>query len=99
MVLQGQEKMSKSDPASAIFMEDSEAEVKTKVKKAFCAPGEVATALMATAHLQPCMRPCTEHHSQWTSCMQRCIFAGMSERHPCKQSLPSHCRVEVISML
>lgn len=33
--------MSKSDPASAIFMEDSEAEVRTKIKKAFAAPGEV----------------------------------------------------------
>jgi tRNA synthetases class I (W and Y) len=34
--------MSKSDPASAIFMEDSEAEVRTKIKKAFAAPGEVS---------------------------------------------------------
>jgi len=39
---QGQEKMSKSDPESAIFMEDSEAEVKTKIKKAYCPPQEVA---------------------------------------------------------
>jgi tyrosyl-tRNA synthetase len=39
---QGQEKMSKSDPDSAIFMEDSEADVKTKLKKAYCPPGEVA---------------------------------------------------------
>ena len=38
---EGQEKMSKSDPESAIFMEDSEAEVKTKIKKAFCPPGVV----------------------------------------------------------
>jgi len=30
--------MSKSDPNSAIFMEDSEAEVATKIKKAFCPP-------------------------------------------------------------
>lgn len=30
--------MSKSDPNSAIFMEDSEAEVNTKIKKAFCPP-------------------------------------------------------------
>ena len=30
--------MSKSDPNSAIFMDDSEAEVNSKVKKAFCAP-------------------------------------------------------------
>ncbi|KAN0004110.1 hypothetical protein ACTFIZ_010251 [Dictyostelium cf. discoideum] len=36
---EGQEKMSKSDPESAIFMEDSEAEVNTKIKKAYCPPG------------------------------------------------------------
>ena len=35
---EGQEKMSKSDPESAIFMEDSAADVKTKIKKAFCPP-------------------------------------------------------------
>ncbi|DBA93374.1 hypothetical protein WJX79_003814 [Trebouxia sp. C0005] len=40
-LLQGQEKMSKSDPNSAIFMEDSAAEVKTKIKKAFCPPEQV----------------------------------------------------------
>ena len=40
-LLQGQEKMSKSDPSSAIFMEDSESDVKTKIKKAFCPPQEV----------------------------------------------------------
>jgi tyrosyl-tRNA synthetase len=40
-LLQGQEKMSKSDPNSAIFMEDSEIEVRTKIKKAYCPPGEV----------------------------------------------------------
>lgn len=37
-LLEGQEKMSKSDPNSAIFMEDSEAEVNSKIKKAFCPP-------------------------------------------------------------
>ena len=37
-LLEGQEKMSKSDPNSAIFMEDSEGEVNTKIKKAFCPP-------------------------------------------------------------
>jgi tyrosyl-tRNA synthetase len=42
--------MSKSDPASAIFMEDSEAEVRTKIKKAFAAPGEVCCP---AAHCQP----------------------------------------------
>ena len=39
---QGQEKMSKSDPNSAIFMEDSEADVNLKIKRAFCPPAEVA---------------------------------------------------------
>lgn len=39
---EGQEKMSKSDPDSAIFMEDSEADVKRKIKKAFCPPEIVA---------------------------------------------------------
>lgn len=33
---QGQEKMSKSDPASAIFMEDSVQEVNSKIKGAYC---------------------------------------------------------------
>lgn len=33
---QGQEKMSKSDPSSAIFMEDSVQEVNSKIKGAFC---------------------------------------------------------------
>ncbi len=35
---EGQEKMSKSDPDSAIFMEDAEADVKRKIKKAYCPP-------------------------------------------------------------
>ena len=35
---EGQEKMSKRDPDSAIFMEDSESQVKKKIKKAFCPP-------------------------------------------------------------
>lgn len=37
-LLQGQEKMSKSDPASAIFMEDTAEDVRLKIKKAFCPP-------------------------------------------------------------
>ncbi len=32
----GQDKMSKSDPDSAIFMEDSVEDVNRKIKKAFC---------------------------------------------------------------
>lgn len=35
---QGQEKMSKSDPLSSIFMEDDEAEVNLKIKRAYCPP-------------------------------------------------------------
>lgn len=38
---EGQSKMSKSDPDSAIFMEDSESEVNAKIKKAYCPPGVV----------------------------------------------------------
>ncbi|KMZ58487.1 Tyrosine-tRNA ligase [Zostera marina] len=38
---QGQEKMSKSDPSSSIFMEDEEVEVNLKIKKAFCPPSIV----------------------------------------------------------
>ncbi|XP_021988682.1 tyrosine--tRNA ligase 1, cytoplasmic isoform X2 [Helianthus annuus] len=40
-LLQGQEKMSKSDASSAIFMEDEEAEVNLKIKKAYCPPNVV----------------------------------------------------------
>jgi tyrosyl-tRNA synthetase len=32
---EGQEKMSKSDPEFAIFIEDSEQDVKSKIKKSF----------------------------------------------------------------
>ncbi|KAL7083727.1 hypothetical protein ACP275_14G180700 [Erythranthe tilingii] len=35
---EGQEKMSKSDPSSSIYMEDEEADVNVKIKKAFCPP-------------------------------------------------------------
>lgn len=34
--------MSKSDPSSAIFMEDTEVEVNSKIRKAFCPPCVVA---------------------------------------------------------
>ena len=37
-LIEGQEKMSKSKPDSAIFMEDSPEEVTRKIKKAFCPP-------------------------------------------------------------
>lgn len=35
---EGQEKMSKSDPDSAIFMEDSVEDVRRKIKKGYCPP-------------------------------------------------------------
>ncbi|KAM3735998.1 hypothetical protein ACB098_10G129800 [Castanea mollissima] len=38
---EGQAKKSKSDPLSSIFMEDDEAEVNLKIKKAYCLPGIV----------------------------------------------------------
>lgn len=40
---EGQAKMSKSDPDSAIFMEDKADDVRSKIKKAFCRPGDVET--------------------------------------------------------
>uniref|UniRef100_A0A0G4G1W6 tyrosine--tRNA ligase n=1 Tax=Chromera velia CCMP2878 TaxID=1169474 RepID=A0A0G4G1W6_9ALVE len=40
-LLEGQEKMSKSDPDSAIFMEDSEVDVNRKIKKAYCPPQKI----------------------------------------------------------
>lgn len=40
--MQGQEKMSKSDPNSAIFMEDSREDVKRKIHKAFCPERKLA---------------------------------------------------------
>ena len=41
MGLDGSDKMSKSDPDNAIFMDDDEKEVKRKIKKAYCKPKEV----------------------------------------------------------
>lgn len=38
---QEQLKMSSTDPDSAIYVDDSAAEVNTKIKKAYCTPGEV----------------------------------------------------------
>ncbi|KAL4573479.1 hypothetical protein LXL04_020287 [Taraxacum kok-saghyz] len=40
-LLQGQEKMSKSDSSSAVFMEDEEAKYNVKIKKAYCPPNIV----------------------------------------------------------
>ena len=41
MGLDGSDKMSKSNPDNAIFMDDSETEVKRKINKAFCEPGNI----------------------------------------------------------
>jgi tyrosyl-tRNA synthetase len=38
---EGQAKMSKSNPNSAIFMEDTEAEINEKIKKCFCPPQQI----------------------------------------------------------
>eukprot|EP00850_Spirogloea_muscicola_P009363 SM000052S17755 [mRNA] locus=s52:535905:538706:+ [translate_table: standard] len=55
-LLQGQEKMSKSDPNSAIFMEDEEAEVNVKIKKAFC-PEKVLEGNPCIAYVQYIILP------------------------------------------
>ncbi len=44
-LIEGQEKMSKSNPDSAIFMEDDEATVNGKIKRCFCPPRIVAHLL------------------------------------------------------
>jgi len=41
------EKMAKSNPDAAIFMDDTEVEVNKKIKQAFCEPGKVT--------LNPCL--------------------------------------------
>lgn len=41
MGLDGSDKMSKSNPDNAIFMDDLASDVKRKIKKAYCKPGEV----------------------------------------------------------
>jgi len=48
-LLEGQTKMSKSNPDSAIFVEDSPEDVRRKIKKAFCPPGVLEA------------NPCTEY--------------------------------------
>ena len=61
---QGQAKMSKSDPGSAIFMEDSEAEVGAKIKKAFCPPPPpppLPGAGEAAEEWNPSDNPCLEY--------------------------------------
>lgn len=40
---QNQEKMSKSNPNSGIFVTDTAAQVKNKIKKAYCVPGDIKT--------------------------------------------------------
>ena len=54
--------MSKSDPGSAIFMEDSEAEVGAKIKKAFCPPPPPPPAGGGAAEeWNPRDNPCLEY--------------------------------------
>lgn len=61
-LLQGQEKMSKSDPNSAIFMEDSEADVSVKIKKSYCPPGVVEA--------NPCLEYIQYVIIPWFSCFE-----------------------------
>jgi tRNA synthetases class I (W and Y) len=74
--------MSKSDPASAIFMEDSEAEVRTKVKKAFAAPGEVGRhAVQQAAVALPgccCQTACDDERDM---CWPQNVPAKLYRRH------------------
>lgn len=49
-LLKGQEKMAKSDPKSAIFMDDTEEDVNLKIKKAYCPPPPIAPS-----DVNPCL--------------------------------------------
>lgn len=40
-LIEGEEKMSKSNPNSAIFMEDTEKEIIKKINQSYCPPKEV----------------------------------------------------------
>jgi tyrosyl-tRNA synthetase len=53
---EGQKKISKSDPSSAIFMEDTEANVKSKIKKAFC-PIEITQGNPCLDYIQHIVLP------------------------------------------
>ncbi|CDJ39646.1 tyrosyl-tRNA synthetase, putative [Eimeria tenella] len=64
-LLEGQEKMSKSNADSAIFMEDSEAEVNRKIKKAFCPPAQVH-GNPCVAYVERLVFPDKEFHVQRT---------------------------------
>src|SRR5690606_13885830 len=48
---QGQAKMSKSDPDSAIFMEDTYEDIQRKIRKAYCPPKEVRIYLFVGSTL------------------------------------------------
>lgn len=59
-----QEKMSKSDPASAIFMEDSTEEVEKKIKGAYCpTPGEMEKIKDDKGQeiIRPASNPCLQY--------------------------------------
>lgn len=65
--------MSKSDPNSAIFMEDSEAEVKTKIKKAYCPPKQVrrtASQHAPRAAAGPSVAACGHGTAPWKRSLQ-----------------------------
>jgi tyrosyl-tRNA synthetase len=53
--LDGQDKMSKSNPDAAIFMEDTEAEVNRKIKKAFCPEKQLSVTEGDTVLKNGCM--------------------------------------------
>eukprot|EP00392_Amoebophrya_sp_AT5.2_P004962 g4971.t1 len=51
-LFEGQEKMSKSDPDSAIFMEDTEEDVRRKISKAYCPAKPTAETLLKKQKLE-----------------------------------------------
>lgn len=89
---QGQEKMSKSDPESAIWMEDSADDVRLKIKKAYCPPNEVAgnpclqyvhfVALPWTGHFDVVRDEANGGTKRYTSCAELDADFSIGELHP-----------------
>ncbi|XP_025815459.1 tyrosine--tRNA ligase 1, cytoplasmic-like [Panicum hallii] len=55
-IKEGQQKMSKSDPSSAIFMEDSESQVNEKIRLAFC-PHKVTEGNLCLEYIEYIVLP------------------------------------------
>eukprot|EP00967_Tisochrysis_lutea_P030404 scaffold35690_cov18-Tisochrysis_lutea.AAC.1 len=87
-LLEGQEKMSKSDPNSAIFMEDTEQEVSTKIKKAYCPPkGCVYKTRLELERRHLTFSAIKESECSGGISAEKMYFVS---KHPCAKLSPRH---------